>query len=318
MSRPKTVMNHGMPAAGSRACPALPPRIRSAARSLRERSNECCSGSHVASSRGSCAFHGCSSNCCGASAWPFGARLNDGGELPALARTELEPVADEAAVDVAQFREPDLRGRAARRRVDEDERTRVEARLDRIGKRLGIDRVAEREVVLLDGEDVGEVARDLDRELERHRFRGDVLDDDPVVHVVGDPPLPDDRDGVLLESIHERVAEIERGRVVLDRPGGEQQRLLAVHRQPEERKEARVLREEAARLLADVASLVADAERRALEDRQRHYWSRRMRPPLDWASALTTISSTFTCSGRVSAKRTQSATSSAVSGSTPL
>ncbi len=47
------------------------------------------------------------------------------------------------------------------------------------------------------------------------------------------------------------------------------------------------------------------------------YWFRRMRPPLDWASALTTISSTFTCSGRVSAKRMQSAMSSGVSGSTP-
>ena len=34
--------------------------------------------------------------------------------------------------------------------------------------------------------------------------------------------------------------------------------------------------------------------------------------------ALTTISSTFTCHGRVSAKRMQSATSSATSGSTPL
>ena len=44
---------------------------------------------------------------------------------------------------------------------------------------------------------------------------------------------------------------------------------------------------------------------------------RTIRPPLDCAIALMTISSTFTCSGRVSAKRTQSATSSAVIGSSP-
>ena len=44
---------------------------------------------------------------------------------------------------------------------------------------------------------------------------------------------------------------------------------------------------------------------------------RTIRPPLDCARALITISSIFTCSGRVIAKRTQSATSSAVSGSTP-
>jgi len=42
--------------------------------------------------------------------------------------------------------------------------------------------------------------------------------------------------------------------------------------------------------------------------------SRRMRAPEDCASAVTTISSTFTCGGRVTAKRTQSATSSGCIG----
>ena len=41
------------------------------------------------------------------------------------------------------------------------------------------------------------------------------------------------------------------------------------------------------------------------------------RLPLDCAIALTTISSMFTCGGRVRAKRTQSATSSGVTGSRP-
>ena len=44
---------------------------------------------------------------------------------------------------------------------------------------------------------------------------------------------------------------------------------------------------------------------------------RTIRPPLDWAIAFTTISSMFMCGGRVTAKRTQSAISSAVTGSTP-
>ena len=42
--------------------------------------------------------------------------------------------------------------------------------------------------------------------------------------------------------------------------------------------------------------------------------SRRMRAPLDCASAVTTISSTFTFAGRVSAKSTHSATSSGRTG----
>ncbi len=45
--------------------------------------------------------------------------------------------------------------------------------------------------------------------------------------------------------------------------------------------------------------------------------SRRIRPPEDCARALTTISSTFTCHGRVSAKRMHSAMSSGCIASTP-
>ena len=45
--------------------------------------------------------------------------------------------------------------------------------------------------------------------------------------------------------------------------------------------------------------------------------SRRMRAPDDWLRALTTISSTFTCQGRVSAKTMQSAMSSGRRASTP-
>ena len=69
-----------------------------------------------------------------------------------------------------------------------------------------------------------------------------------------------------------------------------------------------------------VAPLVADAEGRAFEDAQLliHQLSlRSMRPPEDCASALTTSSSTLTCGGRVTAKRTHSAMSSGRIASTP-
>ncbi len=53
------------------------------------------------------------------------------------------------------------------------------------------------------------------------------------------------------------------------------------------------------------------------DDAPAAHWSRRILAPDAWFRALTTISSTFTCHGRVSAKRMQSTTSSACSGSTP-
>src|SRR6185312_14888870 len=141
---------------------------------------------------------------------------------------------------------------------------------------------------------------------------------DPLLHRVRDEAFADDRDRVLRQAAGRRVAQVERRREVVDLARREEQRSGAVHGQPEDGEEARVAGEEAARLFVDVAALVGDAERRAFQDGERHgYGRRRMRPPLVWASALTTISSTFTCRGRVSANRMQSAMSSAVSGSTP-
>ena len=58
------------------------------------------------------------------------------------------------------------------------------------------------------------------------------------------------------------------------------------------------------RIVSDTLRVLVDVERR-------------MRPPLDCASALTTSSSTFTCGGRVSANTMQSAMSSGCIASTP-
>ena len=55
VSRPNTVMNHGMPAAGSKPTPSLP-RMRSAARSATERAYACARSPHEALSCGTCRF----------------------------------------------------------------------------------------------------------------------------------------------------------------------------------------------------------------------------------------------------------------------
>ena len=114
-------------------------------------------------------------------------------------------------------------------------------------QRTGVQRVAEREVVLLDGDDVREVGADLELELERDRLGALVADGDVVLHPVADEALAHDREHVLAEAARERVAQVEGGREVLDLAGREQQRPLAVHAQLEPGEEARVVREEPGR-----------------------------------------------------------------------
>ena len=187
-------------------------------------------------------------------------------------------------------------------------------------QRLCPERVAERKVVVLDRKDVREVRGDLELEIELDRLHALVLDGERVLHPFTDEALAPDREHVLLETTCERVAHEERGGEVLDLVRREQQRALAVDGEPEAREEPRVLGEEALALVVEVTDLVADAERRAFEDSQLsgHQVSlRTMRPPEDCARALTTISSTLTCGGRVTANRMQSAMSSAFGASTP-
>ena len=182
-------------------------------------------------------------------------------------------------------------------------------------RRLG---VTEREVVLLDRDDVREVGADLELELERERLGALVAQDQVILHPLADEALAGDRERVLREARDDRVTQVEGGGEVLDLPRGEQERSDPVDAELEPGEKARVLGEEPARLPVEVADLVAHAEGRPLEDRQAHRSvSRTTRAPLDCASALTTISSMFTCSGRVKANRTQSATSSGVTGSMP-
>ena len=181
-----------------------------------------------------------------------------------------------------------------------------------------VQRVAEREVVLLDRDDVGEIGADVERELEAKRRRSLVPDDEVVLHAVADEALAGDRERVLHEPVRDGVAEVEGGREVLDRARGEQQRPGPVDAELEPGEEARVLGEEAAasgrRGRRSRRRCRTSTPRESSSPTGRRHSSRRMRAPLDCASAVTTISSTFTFAGRVNAKSTHSATSSGRTG----
>jgi hypothetical protein len=88
-------------------------------------------------------------------------------EPPRLTRRELHVVLDPAALGAAALGEEDL-GVAEAVGVREQELVVeiVEPRLDGVGQRPCVDRVAEREVPLLDRDDVREVAGELSRLIE--------------------------------------------------------------------------------------------------------------------------------------------------------
>ena len=243
-------------------------------------------------------------------------------EAPALARLQREMELHRGAVNLAALGEDHLRLQREIAVVGDQELVALLVVVVRPGlrERLRAKRITEREVVVLHGEDVREVRRDLELEVELDGLHPLVLHGERVLHPVADEALTPDRQHVLLQAAREWVAHEERGREVLDLVRGEQERTQAVDREPEARQETGVLGEETFALVVEVADLVTDTEGRAFEDSQLsgHQLSlRSIRPPEDCASALTTSSSTLTCAGRVTAKRTQSAMSSGCMASTP-
>src|SRR6185436_18835839 len=97
-------------------------------------------------------------------------------EMPALARLELDLPAHLRAIDLATLRDDDLRLRAVVG-VLEQELVVLLREADRhsLGQWFRAHRIAEREVVRLDGEDVGEVGLDLELEIETLSFHALVL-----------------------------------------------------------------------------------------------------------------------------------------------
>ncbi len=192
-------------------------------------------------------------------------------ELPHLLGRQAE-LEHRLTVDVGDTRpgEQDLRPLCAGLRCQHDlAGARVELGVRRrrqIPRRL---RVPQREVALLDRQDVGEVRLEDDAETEVDRLHALVPDEQRVRHPGrADEPAPVDGHDVLTEARRHVVPEEERRREVLDAAGREKERPLPVDDELEARQVTRVLREQAPGAVADVAPLVADAERRAFEDRQ--------------------------------------------------
>src|SRR5439155_8739335 len=194
-------------------------------------------------------------------------------ERPLLPRLELDGEMRAPAVDLERLRrEEDLRPSRIPVARGEDEAflrlVRVCLGLRRQGPR--VERVAEREVVLLDREDVCEVRGELDLDRERERPGGVAAHDHEVLHALADVAGAGDRHLVPAEAAGDRVSDEERGgeRLALNRR--EEERPDAVHGQDAAREEAGVLGEETRGPSVNVPPLVADAERRAVQDRKRH------------------------------------------------
>ena len=199
MSRPKTVMNHGMPAAGRLPRP-FPPLSRSEARSATERGKTWSRSSQDARSLGTRRFQAASDasmrsrsspkRClamCGRTWSPSERRDDVEAELPRLPGLELDPVPDLPGLDVPALGQDHLRSREPGVVVEHElVLVLLVTRLGGQGQGARLERVAESEVVVLDREDVREVAGELDRELERDLLRALVLHAEVVLHALAD------------------------------------------------------------------------------------------------------------------------------------
>ena len=177
VSRPNTVMNHGMPAAGS--FPMSPSaRMRSAARSLTERLNAWPSVSQLAFTCGTRRCHAASeSRTCASSSPKRGPAVASArAALPSSTSTTSSQRSRLASSTSQTTREPFVRpGSEKSTSVQSSPSAKVSEpspfHVAGCGRRqrLRVLGVAEREVVLLDREDVREVAAELEPDLEAQR-----------------------------------------------------------------------------------------------------------------------------------------------------
>ena len=207
VSRPKTVMNQGVPAASK--CPSANSgtRIRSAARSASDRFHVWTRSSQPALSTGA---ERCQSviDCSARRRSASSSRANDAagsGATPSSSActptTSLQraPGSSESANRatavrlVERLREMDDGSRRRTRRPRRPA-SRCRAALRRVDRRQRlVAGSAETGSRLLDDEDVGEVGRELQPELDLDPALAVVLDDDPLLHAVADEALPLDR-----------------------------------------------------------------------------------------------------------------------------
>ena len=140
----------------------------------------------------------------------------------------------------------------------------------RAGERSHVDRVAEAEVVRLDGEDVREVRCELQLDVQLDLAGSEVAHDELLLEPDRDPAPANDLQLIVLEPARERVAAEVGGRVGVAAPSRQELGPGAVDEQDEARQETRVMGEEPGGREVDVAALVGDAERRPGENRLRH------------------------------------------------
>ena len=211
VSRPKTVMNHGTPAAGSLPIAPLSERMRSEARSETDWPNARDSASHDARSCGTRSCHAASESRTrptsspkrssakrGATGSPSGSGKTSTCRSQRSRGSSAEVERHLRAVDLSALREDHLRLQRQVAVVGDQELVPIRVVLDglRIGQRLRARRVAEREVEVLDGEDVGEVAGDVELEVELDPLHALVLHGERVLHPVADEALAPDREHV--------------------------------------------------------------------------------------------------------------------------
>jgi len=122
--------------------------------------------------------------------------------------------------------------------------------------------------VELDRDDVSEVRSDLESQRELEALHALVPHRDPLLHPRAHESLARDRERIARDLPVSGIAKVEPRPEVLDPAGREQKRACATDVQDEPREEARVVREEPARVGGNVAALVADAERRSFENRE--------------------------------------------------
>ena len=268
VSRPKSVMNHGRPAAGTISLPAQ--RSRSAARSA----SECVHVRSSASSLGACSVgaerHQSASDA-------SRSRRSSLQPLPECGGVELgcpvqEPLHRDDELPLLAGREPQATRRdgtvgLVRRRREMDERPRGEAvvrELDGAGsvpvlgpRRRDLGHAGRAQVLdALDGEDVGEVGRELERE---HRVRPRASERFETV-TVSSSPRPTNSSRRTSSPDGQRRSNTPTCGAPCSNDTGSP-RLPSIVRTERERKRVSAAKNpDAARVAAEVAALVADDE----------------------------------------------------------
>ena len=166
-------------------------------------------------------------------------------QVPTPTRLELDLELDAVARDGALTRDDDLRRCVARRVVEQKAIVLgIEAAADWRWERLRVCGIAEGEVPVLDGDDVGEIGVERDAHAKRERLHRHVRQQHVILHAGADEALALNRQGVRRHRAR-WIAREERGREVVDGRRREQRRALSVDGDLESREEAHVLGEEA-------------------------------------------------------------------------